>query len=55
METPVHEIGHSWMNWPHSYADIAAPRQGAGEIEPPNLHGNGLDFRSGLLLYPMPV
>ena len=22
METLVHEIGHAWMMWPHSYAEV---------------------------------
>ena len=40
METIVHEIGHAWMNWPHSYEEVLL-------WDP---YSNRLDFMSGLNL-----
>ena len=49
LETLVHEIGHGWMNWPHSYAEVRWPEEEAGL---PNPYSNSLDFMSGLALTP---
>ena len=55
MQTLVHEIGHGWMNWPHSYAEIAwVPQPDVGEREAPNPYSNSLDFMSSLSLLPPP-
>ena len=51
MELLVHEIGHAWMSWPHSYAELLWPPYGAqanGAVEPPNPYSNFLDFMSSL-------
>ena len=47
METIVHEIGHGWMAWPHSYAEVR------WEDEPPNPYSNRYDIISGLSLQPI--
>ena len=52
METLVHEIGHGWMNWPHSYAEV---RWDEDEDRLPNPYSNVLDFMSTLALAPLPV
>ena len=53
MELIVHEIGHGWMAWPHSYFE--APWQGApGEDPgPPNPYSNLYDIMSSLALVPI--
>ncbi|MDE2884494.1 MAG: hypothetical protein OXO53_05260, partial [Chloroflexota bacterium] len=46
METLVHEIGHSWMGWPHSYAELLwypDASQANGEADLPNPYSNILD------------
>ncbi len=56
MDTLVHEIGHAWMSWPHSYAELLWHPDGAqanGDAEPPNPYSNTLDFMSGLALSPV--
>ena len=45
MENLVHEIGHGWMLWPHSYAEV---RWDEDEDNLPNPYSNTLDFMSGL-------
>lgn len=55
MEALVHEIGHAWMNWPHSYAEILwnpSGTQDADSVDPPNPYSNVLDFMSALALGP---
>ena len=37
METLVHEMGHAWMSWPHSYTELLWYPSGAqanGDAEP---------------------
>ena len=46
MENLVHEIGHGWMNWPHSYAEV---RWDEDEDKLPNPYGNTIDFMSTLV------
>ena len=53
LETIVHEIGHGWMQWPHSYAELAWQPVLGGEVEPPNPYSNRYDVMSGLLLSPV--
>jgi len=50
METLVHEIGHGWMMWPHSYAEV---RWDEDEDRLPNPYSNVLDFMSSIA--PLPV
>ena len=45
METLVHEIGHGWMMWPHSYAEV---RWDEDEDKLPNPYSNTVDFMSAL-------
>ncbi len=51
MEALVHEMGHAWMGWPHSYAEVRWPAEEDGI---PNPYSNSLDFMSGLSLNPTP-
>ena len=48
MELIVHEIGHGWMAWPHSYHE--ALMSGFADAEPdlPNPYGNYYDMMSAL-------
>ncbi len=49
MELLVHEIGHAWMGWPHSYTELAwMPYGKTGEIHAPNPYRNYLDVMSAL-------
>ena len=51
METLVHEIGHGWMMWPHSYAEVAwRPYDPDGEAQEPSPYSNVVDFMSVLSL-----
>ena len=50
MENLVHEIGHGWMMWPHSYAEV---RWDEDEDRLPNPYSNYLDFMSSIA--PLPV
>ncbi len=55
MEVLVHEIGHGWMQWPHSYAEVLwKPNGPDGDVDAPNSYSNALDFMSGLALWPVP-
>ena len=48
MDIIVHEIGHAWMSWPHSYSEVPL-RSGAGfEIQEPNPYSNFYDIMSSL-------
>ena len=49
MEALVHEMGHAWMGWPHSYAEVRWPEEEDGI---PNPYSNALDFMSALSLNP---
>ena len=49
MENLVHELGHAWMNWPHSYAEV---RWDEDEDNLPNPYSNFLDFMSALAPLP---
>ena len=48
METIVHEIGHGWMAWPHSYAEVPWRPNHNSEIDPPNPYSNFYDIMSAL-------
>lgn len=50
--TLVHEIGHAWMAWPHSYAEVPwRPTRDAAELDLPNPYSNRLDMMSDASLY----
>ena len=51
MELLVHEMGHAWMGWPHSFAEVRWDEEEDGI---PNPYTNFLDFMSGLSLHPTP-
>ena len=53
METIVHEIGHGWMAWPHSYAEVAWRASAHTDISLPNPYSNFYDIMSGLDLTPI--
>ncbi len=50
MATILHEMGHGWMSWPHSFAELLwQPRRG-GSFEAPDPYSNRFDFMSKLTL-----
>ena len=53
METIVHEMGHGWMAWPHSFAEVRWRAYADEEVEPPNPYSNLYDIMSALDLFPM--
>lgn len=48
METIVHEIGHGWMGWPHSYTELLWEPVLGDELQPPNPYSNPFDMMSAL-------
>ncbi len=54
MELVVHEMGHAWMAWPHSYAEVGWRGEPGGEVGPPNPYTNFYDVMSQLDLHPIP-
>ena len=48
METIVHEIGHGWMAWPHSYAEVPWRPYSNSEIDNSNPYSNHYDIMSAL-------
>ena len=44
----VHEIGHAWMFWPHSYAEVRWKPYRDSDIDAPNPYSNRFDFMSRL-------
>ena len=53
METIVHEMGHGWMAWPHSFAEVPWRGSAGEELGPPNPYSNFYDVVSGLDLSPI--
>lgn len=53
METIVHEIGHGWMAWPHSFAEVKWKGSEEDEVDLPNPYSNLFDVVSALDLYPI--
>ena len=53
METIVHEMGHAWMGWPHSFSEVPWRSQASGEISAPNPYSNLFDIMSSLALSPI--
>ena len=49
LEALAHEMGHAWMGWPHSHAEVRWDDEEGGI---PNPYTNALDFMSGLALSP---
>lgn len=47
MGTIVHEIGHGWMAWPHSFAEVPWRAYPRSEISAPNPYSNRYDIMSG--------
>ncbi len=47
MPVLVHEIGHAWMLWPHSYTELPW-RPDSGGYQRPNFYSNRHDFMSQL-------
>ena len=48
MPTLVHEIGHGWMFWPHSYIELPWRPDSNGPYQKPNFYSNRHDFMSEL-------
>ena len=48
METIVHEMGHGWMAWPHSYSEVRWRANPSDEVESPNPYSNLFDIMSSL-------
>ncbi len=46
MTTLVHEIGHAWMLWPHSYTELPWRPDPGRPYQKPNFYSNRLDFMS---------
>lgn len=46
MKPIVHEIGHAWLLWPHSYAEVMWQPYLHSEITRPNPYSNYYDFMS---------
>ena len=52
METIVHEMGHGWMSWPHSFAEVPWRAEAGAPLEQPNPYSNLFDIMSSLTLSP---
>ena len=48
METILHEMGHGWMLWPHSFTELKWHPSNDGREDAPNPYSNRLDFMSSL-------
>ena len=46
MEKIVHEVGHAWFLWPHSYAELMSVAYAGDEPDFPNPYSNRFDFMS---------
>lgn len=54
MGTIVHEIGHGWMSWPHSFAEVLwRPGGPEAPADLPNPYSNRIDMMSALT--PIPI
>ena len=53
METVVHEMGHGWMAWPHSFTEVGWRGDPDDEVGPPNPYSNFYDIMSALDLTPI--
>ena len=48
MHLVVHEMGHAWMGWPHSFTEIPWRDNSRGSVDPPNPYSNFYDVMSQL-------
>ena len=49
MEMIVHEMGHGWMGWPHSFTELKwLPNVHSDRVDAPNAYSNRFDFMSSL-------
>ena len=55
METIVHEIGHGWLAWPHSFSEVPRLHFKDGTIVEPNPYSNHYDVMSRLDSRPFSV
>lgn len=46
MGTIVHEIGHGWMAWPHSFAEVPWRPHSGDDLDLPNPYSNRYDIMS---------
>lgn len=53
MELIVHEMGHGWMSWPHSFPEVAWRAGPDEELTQPNPYTNFYDIMSQLDVYPI--
>ena len=53
MELVVHEMGHGWMSWPHSFTEVGWRAEPGDEVEQPNPYSNFFDIMSQLDLLPI--
>ena len=53
METIVHEMGHGWMAWPHSFSEVPFRGAAGEELEMPNPYSNLFDIMSSLNFSPI--
>ena len=49
MATILHEIGHGWMEWPHSFTELQWQIYPGGSLDIPNSYSNRFDFMSALV------
>ena len=47
MGTIVHEIGHGWMSWPHSFVEVPWKPYPSEPLDLPNPYSNRYDIMSG--------
>ena len=50
MMTILHEMGHGWMGWPHSFTELRWQSRPGGSFQAPDPYSNRLDFMSKLTL-----
>ena len=53
METIIHEMGHAWMAWAHSYSEVPWRPNASAEITAPNAYSNPFDIMSALAFSPI--
>ena len=53
MEKIVHEMGHAWLFWSHSYAELMSVPYAGHEPDLPNPYSNRFDFmtETGVLMH----
>ena len=48
MEIIIHEMGHGWMQWPHSFTELQWHPYVGGRVDVPNPYSNRFDIVSSL-------